>query len=127
MSANKPIDEPTGTETTGHVWDGIRELNTPLPRWWLWIFYATVIWAIGYIIAFPAIPLINSGTPGVLGFSSRANLESEVAMVEESRAVLDARLAADVLGRMEGRRAEEVMDLIATRGRPDGDAILESL
>ena len=93
MSANKPIDEPTGTETTGHVWDGIRELDTPLPRWWLWIFYATIIWAIGYVIAFPALPLINSGTTGVLGYSSRAELESEVAMVEESRSALDARLA----------------------------------
>ena len=43
------LDELSGTETTGHEWDGIKELNTPLPRWWLWTFYATVIWAIGYM------------------------------------------------------------------------------
>ena len=36
----KEIDDVSGTETTGHEWDGIKELNTPLPRWWLGIFYA---------------------------------------------------------------------------------------
>ena len=45
----KRIDQPTGTETVGHEWDGIEELNTPMPRWWLWTLYATIIWAIGYI------------------------------------------------------------------------------
>ena len=50
---DKPeIDSVTGTATTGHVWDGIRELNTPLPRWWLWLFYLTIIWSIGYWIAY---------------------------------------------------------------------------
>ena len=43
--ANKRIDQPTGTETVGHEWDGIEELNTPLPRWWLWTFYATIVFA----------------------------------------------------------------------------------
>ena len=46
MSQNIHIDEVTGTDTTGHEWDGIRELNTPLPRWWLYTFYATIIWGI---------------------------------------------------------------------------------
>ena len=40
------VDEVTGTATTGHVWDDIRELNTPLPRWWLWSFYITIAWAL---------------------------------------------------------------------------------
>ena len=40
--------------TTGHVWDGIEELNNPLPRWWVWVFYLTIIWAVGYAIAYPA-------------------------------------------------------------------------
>ncbi|MGB9321207.1 MAG: cbb3-type cytochrome c oxidase N-terminal domain-containing protein, partial [Pseudolabrys sp.] len=47
------VDALTGTTTTGHVWDGIRELNTPLPRWWLWLFYATILWAVGYWIVYP--------------------------------------------------------------------------
>src|SRR2546430_233805 len=54
------IDSFTGTTTTGHVWDGIRELNTPLPRWWLWLFYITIIWSIGYWIVYPAWPLVSS-------------------------------------------------------------------
>ena len=58
------IDPVTGTATTGHEWDGIRELNTPLPRWWLWIFYATIVWSIGYWIVYPAWPLIAYATNG---------------------------------------------------------------
>ena len=38
--ADKKLDEDTGVETTGHEWDGIEELNNPLPRWWLWTLYA---------------------------------------------------------------------------------------
>ncbi|MGF1592643.1 MAG: cytochrome-c oxidase, cbb3-type subunit III [Kiloniellaceae bacterium] len=74
MAENKEVDQVSGTETTGHEWDGIKELNTPLPRWWLWTFYATCIWALGYWIVMPAWPLISSHTTGVIGYSSRANL-----------------------------------------------------
>jgi cytochrome c oxidase cbb3-type subunit III len=83
MSEDKPgdrpdIDELSGVETTGHEWDGIRELNNPMPRWWLWTFYATIIWAVGYMIAYPAIPLLTSATPGLLGYSSRGALQDEL-------------------------------------------------
>lgn len=61
-----PIDPITGTATTGHEWDGLRELNTPLPRWWLWLFYATIAWAIGYWIVYPAWPFLASHSPGSL-------------------------------------------------------------
>ena len=54
------VDKVTGRTTTGHEWDGIRELNTPLPRWWLWIFYATIVWSVGYWIVYPAWPLVTS-------------------------------------------------------------------
>ncbi len=70
--ADRKIDEPTGVETTGHSWDGIEELNNPLPRWWLWTLYATIIWAIGYTIAYPAWPMISGATKGMLGYSTRA-------------------------------------------------------
>jgi cytochrome c oxidase cbb3-type subunit 3 len=73
----KNDDGSPTTETTGHEWDGIRELNTPLPRWWLWTFYATVIWGLGYTIAYPAWPLVSSATSGLLGYSSRAQLQVE--------------------------------------------------
>jgi cytochrome c oxidase cbb3-type subunit 3 len=76
--ADKRIDEPTGTETVGHEWDGIEELNTPLPRWWLWTFYACILFSLGYVIAYPAWPLIDRGTEGVLGWTSRGQLAGEM-------------------------------------------------
>ncbi len=79
MASVPERDEFTGTETTGHEWDGIKELNTPLPRWWLWTFYACCIWAVGYWIAMPAWPLISDFTGGVLGYSSRALVAERIA------------------------------------------------
>lgn len=76
--SEKHIDEVSGVETTGHEWDGIRELNNPMPRWWVWTFYATILWAIGYAVAYPAIPMITSTTKGLLGFSSRAELQQDL-------------------------------------------------
>ncbi len=72
-------DDVTGTDTTGHEWDGIKELNTPLPKWWLYTFYATVIWGLAYTIAYPAWPMLSRATPGLLGYSSRAGLTASVA------------------------------------------------
>lgn len=71
-------DEISGVETTGHEWDGIKELNNPLPRWWIWTFYATIVWALGYTVLYPAWPLLNGATKGILGYSSRANLAQSV-------------------------------------------------
>ncbi len=95
-------DEISGTDTTGHEWDGIKELDTPMPRWWLWTFYATIVWAIGYWIVMPAWPLISDHTRGMLGYSSRANVEQELAAVEESR--------ADVLKALRETELAEVKD-----------------
>lgn len=72
-------DDITGTATTGHEWDGIKELNTPLPRWWLWTFYATIVWALIYTAAYPAWPLIAGATKGFLGYSSRAEVAGDMA------------------------------------------------
>ena len=76
------LDEATNTHTVGHEWDGIEELDTPMPRWWLWTFYITIVFAIGYCIAYPAIPLINKGTEGVLGWTSRGKLAGETQAAE---------------------------------------------
>jgi cytochrome c oxidase cbb3-type subunit III len=76
--ADKQIDEVSGVETTGHEWDGIRELNNPMPRWWVWSFYATIVWAIGYTILYPAWPLVNEATKGFLNYSTRAELAVEL-------------------------------------------------
>jgi cytochrome c oxidase cbb3-type subunit 3 len=92
--ADKRIDDETGTETTGHQWDGIEELNTPLPRWWLWTFYATVVWGIGYTILFPAWPLVSGATSGLLGFSTRGDVVAEIEQFELSNAELRTQLAS---------------------------------
>ena len=81
-------------ETTGHSWDGIEEYNNPLPRWWLLIFYATIIWGVGYTIAYPAWPGIKGATAGVLGWSTRANVAEDIASFEEMNAAVEAELAA---------------------------------
>lgn len=105
----KRIDKATGTEFVGHEWDGIEELNTPLPRWWLIIFYTTVIWAIGFTVAYPAWPLIESATGGMLGWSSRQQLEQELAAAEAQRAPL-----------------REGLSQIAIQDLPDNPELLES-
>ena len=92
MAEKKRIDEPTGTETVGHEWDGIEELNTPLPRWWLWTFYATIVWAIGYTVLYPAWPGIAGYTKGLLGWSSEERLAEEIAAEAERRAPILARI-----------------------------------
>lgn len=94
MSGTNEHDDVTGIETTGHEWDGIKELNNPLPRWWLWTLYATIVFSIGYVIAYPAWPLVSSSTAGVLNWSSRGDLISEIAAVEEDRAVLAEELVS---------------------------------
>lgn len=79
-------DQVTGTDTTGHEWDGIKELNTPLPRWWLWTFYACIVFAIGYTVAYPAWPLLTTNTKGVLGYSSRMAVETDIAQAKTAQA-----------------------------------------
>lgn len=91
------IDEFTGVETTGHEWDGIKELNNPMPRWWLWSFYATIVFAIGYSIAYPSIPLLNTSSKGMLGWSSRGDVASELASAKAAQSTfLDRVNAASV-------------------------------
>lgn len=91
--AKQDIDEFTGTPTTGHEWDGVKELNTPLPRWWLWTFYATVIWAALYMVAYPAWPLVASYTRGLLGYSSRADVATDLAALQAQRGARGVALA----------------------------------
>lgn len=94
MAENKRIDEPTGTQTVGHEWDGIEELDTPMPRWWVISFWATIIWGIGYLVLYPAIPMANSATKGVLNWSSRADLDAEMKAESLRRAPITNALAS---------------------------------
>ncbi len=84
MSNDKEIDEITGTETTGHVWDGdIKELNKPLPKWWLYTFYVTIIWSIGYWVVYPAWPTLDGYTKGIWGYSQRQVVADGIAAARE--------------------------------------------
>lgn len=91
---SKKQDDDLDYETTGHEWDGIKEYNKPLPRWWLWTFYATIVWAVLYSIAYPAWPGIKAATPGLLGFSTRAEVAADIASFEEANAGINTQLAS---------------------------------
>lgn len=80
-------------ETTGHSWDGIEEFNNPLPKWWLYLFYGTIIWGIIYVILFPAWPMVTKATPGLLGFSTRQELAKDIASVDARNEARNAVLA----------------------------------
>lgn len=83
---------PDDPETTGHDWDGIKEFNNPLPRWWLWCLYGTIIWGVIYTIAYPAWPMISGATPGFLGYSTRAEVAEEIDRYNALNADLRAEL-----------------------------------
>jgi cytochrome c oxidase cbb3-type subunit 3 len=78
-------DEHSGTETTGHEWDGIKELDTPLPRWWLWVFYGSIAFSVVYWILMPAWPGLTGYTRGLLGESDRAAVSGELAKLQSIR------------------------------------------
>ena len=94
MADHKKIDEATGVETVGHEWDGIEELNNPLPRWWVLTFYACILFAIAYVVIYPAIPGRHKASDGLWKWSSRGALVSEVAAADKARGPVMAALAA---------------------------------
>ncbi|WP_394271022.1 cytochrome-c oxidase, cbb3-type subunit III [Qipengyuania sp.] len=106
--ANKRIDEPTGTRLVGHEWDGIEELDTPMPRWWLITFWLTILFSLGYVIAYPAWPMIERATEGVLGWSSRGQLAQEMSVADQSRVSV-----REALARIPIERLNEDSELMA--------------
>ncbi|MDO9639438.1 MAG: cytochrome-c oxidase, cbb3-type subunit III [Pseudotabrizicola sp.] len=88
MCAKRVKQKPEDVPTTGHIWDGIEELDNPMPRWWVWVFYATIVWGIGYTIAYPAWPLISGATPGLLGSSTRADVVAEIKRFDDANATI---------------------------------------
>ena len=79
-------------ETTGHEWDGIRELDTPLPKWWLYTFYATIVFSIGYCLLYPSIPLISTHTQGLLAYTNRDALAISTAEAAAQQATFRNRI-----------------------------------
>ena len=84
--AKKPeIDNVTGVDTTGHEWDGIKELNNPLPKWWVWTWYACIAWALGYMVVYPAWPTLTGYTKGVIGYSQRQLVADNLAAAKAAQ------------------------------------------
>ena len=94
MSDKNEIDDISGVETTGHEWDGIKELNTPMPRWWLWTFYVTIAWSIGYWVLYPSWPTLNDYWKGTLEYSSRVDLNNEIKDRDQKRSTWTKKFAA---------------------------------
>ncbi len=112
---NREVDQHSGVETTGHEWDGIKELDNPMPRWWLWILYATIVWSFGYWIAYPAIPLVSDYTKGVLGYSSRTEVAQDISKAEQAKAGYFAKLDAATLEEI--RTDSDLLEFALAGGR----------
>lgn len=101
--------------TTGHEWDGIREFDKPIPRWWLWSYYLSILFAIGYMIAYPAIPLVSSYTEGLLGWSSRTAVAEEISEAKLAQSkYIDAMKSASL---KEISDNEELMEFAVQGGK----------
>lgn len=90
VTARKKV-VPSADNTTGHVWDeDLREMNNPMPRWWMWLFVITIFFAFGYLAAYPGL-----GTyAGTLGWSARGEYTDEMAKAQQELEPLYARFTA---------------------------------
>lgn len=88
-TSKMPEGEKVG-ETTGHVYDGIEEYNNPLPRWWLILFYLTIIFGVFYLALYPGL----GNFKGLLGWSQVSEYEADVARAEAKYGELYAQMAA---------------------------------
>ena len=116
MAHERDIDAVTGTATTGHEWDGIRELNTPLPRWWLWLFYLTIVWSIGYWIVYPSWPLMSSCTAGLFNWHSREAIIADMDALKAQRGPMVQRLLQSSLAEIADD--ENLSQFARAQGRP---------
>jgi cytochrome c oxidase cbb3-type subunit 3 len=114
-TAKPPLDAVTGRETTGHEWDDIRELNNPLPRWWLIVLYATIVWSLGYWVVYPSWPLVSDYTRGLFGYSQRAAVIAEVEAARKVRGVQGQALAEASLEEI--RSSPELLKLALANGK----------
>ena len=117
MAETKKSDQTPAAKvgTTGHEWDGIQELNTPLPRWWLWLFYATIVWSIGYWVAYPAWPLVSSYSDGLFNWHTRSAVAAQLVALQAQRGPMTTRLNSASLQEIE--TTPELLDFARALGR----------
>jgi cytochrome c oxidase cbb3-type subunit 3 len=108
-------DALSGRETTGHEWDGLKELNNPLPKWWLYVLYASIIFAIVWMILYPAIPYITGHTNGVLGYSTRGTVDADVKALVAQRSVYMDKIAATPIEDV--KKDPQLLAIATTSGR----------
>ena len=111
MPTNVETDSVTGTETTGHEWDGIKELNTPLPRWWIIVFWVTVIWSGLYYVLYPTLP----GWDGIWQYTARKDIAARMEALQAGRAEWTDKLAVASLDEIE--RDPDLMAFAVAGGR----------
>ncbi len=108
-------DEISGQATTGHEWDGIKELDSPLPRWWLMVMYACIVWGVAYWVLYPAWPLMSGYTKGVLGYSSRGEVAADIAAANDARKVFADRIAEADMATI--RKDQKLMEFALAGGK----------
>ena len=94
-------NKPGKAGDTGHVWDGIRELTNPPPKWWTICFYLSLVWCVVYFVLYPSIPLVNGPTKGVLGWTSIGEYKTAVAKYDSVR--------SPYVTKLEGMSAQEIL------------------
>lgn len=101
MPTKSEKDSAPETLIRSHEWDGIQEMDNPLPRWWLYVFYASVAVSILYYVLYPAIPFFNSHTTGTLDYTARKALDASMAEAAAAQAgfikQISARTPADIV------------------------------
>jgi cytochrome c oxidase cbb3-type subunit 3 len=108
-------DAVTGKETTGHEWDGIKELNTPLPKWWLYILYATIAWSVVWAILYPSFPGLSGHWRGTTGWTQRTAIAEQMRAVDAERAPMLERIRS--AGLEELRRDPDLLQYAMAGGR----------
>ncbi len=93
----------------------MRELNTPLPRWWLWLFYITIVWSIGYWIVYPAWPLLTNSTQGAFGWHTRSAVVDDLQALKQQRGPMVEKLAAASLSSIVAD--PQLLDFARAQGR----------
>lgn len=96
----KGVRHKVEVPSTGHNWDGIEEYDNPLPRWWLWTFYGCIVWALAYVVAYPAIPLLTHATQGLIGTTNRQQVAADIQKFAEANAPIQAKLVATPLDKI---------------------------